>query len=416
MIINTKLSSGVDVIMEKIPYVRSTSVGVWVKAGSVNENGKNYGISHFIEHMMFKGTRTRSAKQIAEEVDMLGGQINAFTGKESTCYYVKTLDENIEKAVAVLFDILFHSVFDQEEMEKEKQVVFEEINMHDDSPEDEIHDIFYEAVFDHHPLGSQILGTKEILASLTREDLNAYVADNYTTGNVVISVAGNFDQQRILEVFEESFKELSRNKQKTVDYDSTYVPGFRFKEKDIEQSHICMGVRGITLHDDLHYAYAVVSSILGGSMSSRLFQSIREERGMAYSVYSYLSAYTADGTFSIYAGVGQDKLPEVIELIREELLLLKKKGITKEEFQGAREQLKSSYIFSLESVSGRMASIGKSQLLLNRVYTPEESLQQISDVTMEEIEYVIEKFTDLSQFSAGALGRNQVDLKKWIEG
>lgn len=416
MIINEKLSCGVDVVMEQIPYVRSTSVGVWVKAGSVNENQSNYGISHFIEHMMFKGTASRSAKQIAEEIDMLGGQINAFTGKESTCYYVKTLDENIEKAVAVLFDILFHSVFDQEEMEKEKQVVYEEINMHDDTPEDDIHDVFYEAAFKDHPLGTPILGTKEHLASFTREDLKAYVADNYTTGNVVISVAGNFQRQRMMEVMEASFQELSVRRQRPVQYAGEYKPSFLFKEKDIEQSHICMGVRGITLYDQLHYAYAVVSSILGGSMSSRLFQSIREERGLAYSVYSYLSAYTSDGTFSIYAGVGQDKLEETIDVIRKELALLKEKGITREEFQGAKEQLKSSYIFSMESVSGRMASNGKSQLLLGRVYTPEESLRQISDVSMEEIQRVIEAFTDIDRFSAGALGRNPVDLKDWIHG
>ena len=290
MIVNRNLSCGVEVVMEKIPYVRSTSVGVWVKAGAVNENPENYGISHFIEHMLFKGTERRSAKQIAEDVDKLGGQINAFTGKESTCYYVKTLDENIEKAVEVLFDILFHSVFDPEEMEKEKQVIYEEINMHEDSPEDDIHDVFYEAVFRDHPLGTPILGTKKILSDLTREDLKNYIADNYTTGNVVISVTGNFQEERILEVFEGYFRDLSMKKQKAVDFQPVSQPGFIFKEKDIEQAHICMGTSGVTLDDDLHYAYSIVSSILGGSMSSRLFQSIREERGMAYSVYSSLSA------------------------------------------------------------------------------------------------------------------------------
>ncbi|MBR1993350.1 MAG: insulinase family protein, partial [Firmicutes bacterium] len=355
MIKTVKLDCGAQVVLEKIPYVKSTCVGVWVKAGSVNENGKNFGISHFIEHMTFKGTPSRNAKQIAEDIDRIGGQINAFTGKEATCYYVKTLDSNIGKAVEVLLDIFFHSSYDEVEMEREKQVVYEEINMHDDSPEDDVSDTFYEALFNDHPLGTEILGTKEILASFTPDDLRKYVDENYTMGNVLISVTGNFDEEEILNTFEKHFKQLSKKEQKKVIYPDIYEPKFIFKERDIEQAHICMGVRGAKLDDDLHYARHIVSGILGGSMSSRLFQSIREEKGMAYSVYSYLSSYTNDGCFTIYAGVGQEKLPETIRLIRNELELLKDKGITEDEFNAAKEQLKSSYTFSLENVSGKMA-------------------------------------------------------------
>lgn len=410
-----KLNCGADVVMEHIPSVKSTCVGIWVKAGSVNENGKNYGISHFIEHMTFKGTPTRSARQIAEEIDRIGGQINAFTGKEATCYYVKTLDSNIEPAVEVLFDIFFHSSYDPVEMEREKQVVYEEINMHDDSPEDDVSDTFYEAVFKDHPLGTEILGTKEILATLTPEDLRKYVRENYTVDNVLVSVAGSFDEERILELFERYFRELSTEKQQPVTYPDTYEPGFIFKERDIEQAHICMGVPGMRLEDDLYYARHVVNGILGGSMSSRLFQHIREEKGMAYSVYSYISSYTRDGFFSVYAGVGQDRLEETIGCIREELALLKKEGITEEEFFASKEQLKSSTIFGLESVSGRMASNGKTHLLLGRIYTPEETLDQISAVTMEEIVQAIEEITDLERYSASATGRNVIDLKKVIQ-
>ena len=409
-----KLNCGAQVILEKIPYVKSTCVGIWVKAGSVNENGKNFGISHFIEHMTFKGTPQRNAKQIAEDIDRIGGQINAFTGKEATCYYVKTLDSNIEKAAEVLFDIFFHSTYDPVEMEREKQVVYEEINMHDDSPEDDVSDSFYEAIFDGHPLGTEILGTKEILASLTPEDLREYVSENYTVGNVLVSVAGNFDEDEILEIFEKYFRELSGKQQKKVVYPQKYAPRFIFKERDIEQAHICMGVRGAKLDDELYYARHIVSGILGGSMSSRLFQSIREEKGMAYSVYSYLSSYTQEGCFTIYAGVGQEKLPETIRLIREELKLLKDKGITEDEFRAAKEQLKSSYIFSLENVSGRMASNGKNQLLLGKTYTPEETLERISTVTREEIHRVIEEFTDMRNYSASATGRNSVNLEALI--
>ena len=416
MIKTVKLDCGAQVVLEKIPYVKSTCVGVWVKAGSVNENGKNFGISHFIEHMTFKGTPSRNAKQIAEDIDRIGGQINAFTGKEATCYYVKTLDSNIGKAVEVLLDIFFHSSYDEVEMEREKQVVYEEINMHDDSPEDDVSDTFYEALFNDHPLGTEILGTKEILASFTPDDLRKYVDENYTMGNVLISVTGNFDEEEILNTFEKHFKQLSKKEQKKVIYPDIYEPKFIFKERDIEQAHICMGVRGAKLDDDLHYARHIVSGILGGSMSSRLFQSIREEKGMAYSVYSYLSSYTNDGCFTIYAGVGQEKLPETIRLIRNELELLKDKGITEDEFNAAKEQLKSSYTFSLENVSGKMASNGKSQLLLGKIYTPEETLDKISSVTMEEVEKVINEFTNMNNYSASATGRNVVDLKELICG
>lgn len=415
MIKSMKLNCGAEVVMEKIPYVRSTSVGVWVKVGSVNETKRDYGISHFIEHMMFKGTPTRSAREIAADIDRIGGQINAFTSKENTCYYVKALDSSIETAIEVLCDILFHSVFDEVELEKERRVIYEEINMHDDSPEDVIHDLFYSTIFHDNPLGTPVLGTKEILSKLTRDDLKDYVENNYTVGNVVISIAGNFDEEKIVEVLESNFKELSKHQQKVVAFPLEYVPKCIYQERDIEQVHLNMGIRGMKLGDDLHYAYSIVSNILGGSMSSRLFQSIREEKGMAYAVYSYLSAYTADGTFTIYAGVGQENLPHTVELIIQQLSLLKKQGILEEEFLAAKEQLKSSYIFSLESVSSRMASIGKSQLLLKECYEPEEALKKITDVNMEQIEEVINLFTDLDKYTVVALGRKAIDLKEVID-
>ncbi len=411
-----RLGCGAGVILERIPYVSSACVGIWVKAGSVNENSSNYGISHFIEHMTFKGTPSRNARKIAEDIDRIGGQINAFTGKEATCYYVKTLYSNLNKAIEVLFDIFFHSIYDETEMEREKQVVYEEINMHDDSPEDDVGDTFYEALFDGHPLGTEILGTKEILASFTPDDLRRYVEDNYTAGNVLVSVSGNFDEDSIIALFEEYFKQLSRKEQKKVEYPTVYTPKFLFKKRDIEQAHICMGVRGAKRDDELYYARHILSGILGGSMSSRLFQSIREEKGMAYSVYSYISSYTQDGCFTIYAGVGGDRLEETIYLIREELQLLRDKGITEEEFNSSKEQMKSSYIFGLESVSGRMAANGKSQLLLGKVYSEEETLKCISDVSMDQIERVIAEFTDMKNYSASATGKMEVDLEKLITG
>ncbi len=414
MIKTVNLKHGAKVIFEPLPYVNSVSVGIWVKAGSVNENPSNYGISHFIEHMMFKGTPTRSARKIAEEIDRIGGQMNAFTSKEATCYYVKTISSNICQAAEVLLDMFFHSEFDKEEMEKEKTVVYEEINMHDDSPEDDVSDTFFEVVFNNNPLGTEILGTKENLASFTPDDLRRYISENYTTGNVIISVCGKYDEEALLETFESFFSELSTKEQEKVVYPDTYVPEFSFRERDIEQVHICMGTRAANIMDDLYYATNLVCEILGGSMSSRLFQSVREERGLAYSVYSYLSCHSHDGSFGIYAGVGSDKLEETMEVIKNELSLIRNKGITEDEMLSSKEQLKSSYIFGLENVTARMAANGKSMLLKGKIDTQEEALAKISNVTYDEINEVVARLTDLSSYSAAATGRKFTDLKELI--
>lgn len=414
MIKTVDLKHGARVLFEPVPYVNSVSVGIWVKAGSVNEDSTNYGISHFIEHMTFKGTPSRTARQIAEDIDRIGGQMNAFTSKEATCYYVKTIDSNICQAAEVLLDMFFHSSYDPEEMEKEKQVVYEEINMHDDSPEDDVSDTFFEVLFNNHPLGTEILGTKEILSGFVPDDLRGYVSDNYTAGNVLISVCGKYDEEKLLETFERFFSELSTKEQKKVIYPDSYTPDFLFKERDIEQVHICMGTRGPEIDSDLYYAANILSGVLGGSMSSRLFQSIREEKGLAYSVYSYLSSYTHDGCFGIYAGVGADKLEETVDLIKAELDLLCRKGITEDEFFSSKEQLKSSYIFSLENVTGRMAANGKSMLLTGKVLTQDETIEKISSVTQDDIRRVIDIFGDLGSYSAAATGRNESDLKHLI--
>ncbi len=415
MIINKKLNCGVRIVMEEIPYVQSVSVGIWVKAGSVDETAKNSGISHFIEHMLFKGTENRSAKRIAEDVDRIGGQINAFTGKEATCYYLKTLATNVDKAADILIDMFINSKFDEEEMEKEKRVVCEEIKMIEDSPEDDAHDIIGELIFKGNPLAKSIIGTPKSLDGINRDAIKKYISDEYTRDNIVISICGCFNQDHVCELFDSKLTELNSNKAEKVFEETEYKPNYKMKVKDIEQSHICLGLKGLPLDDERYYSLALLNNIMGGSMSSRLFQNIREEKGLAYSVYSMSSSFSNTGYFNIYAGVSHDKIKDAVIGIQDELKLLKTDGVTADELQTAKEQLKGSYIFSLENVNGRMFSIGKNMLLLNKIYTPEEIMAHIDTVTMEDIKNISEMITDIHQYSGVLIGRNKVDLKKIIQ-
>ncbi|MEA4987566.1 MAG: pitrilysin family protein [Anaerovorax sp.] len=415
MLINRTLNCGIRVVMEKIPYVQSASIGIWVKAGSADENEINSGISHFIEHMLFKGTDLRSAKQIASDVDKIGGHINAFTGKEATCYYLKTLDSNLEKGCEILIDMLLNSKFDPEEMTKEKMVICEEMKMIEDSPDEYAQDLISEAVFHGTNLQSPIIGTEKSLMGIQREDIKDYINKEYTRDNIVISLAGNFDEEKICDFFEGKLQSLNEKKESKKLKFAEYKPTYIVKTKDIEQSHICLGLKGIKLEHELYYAMALLNNVMGGSMSSRLFQNIREEKGLAYSVYSSAAAYVNLGSYTIYAGVGHDKVSDTIQAIAEELHFLKKNGITQEEFSTAKEQLKSNYIFGLENVNGRMFAIGKNTLLLGKVHTPQEVLSNINGVTMKQIFDIADLISDVRQYSAVLVGRKDVDLKKVLE-
>ncbi len=416
MIIKRNLSNGIELVMEKVPYVRSVSIGIWVRTGSVNEDEKTNGISHFIEHMLFKGTQKRTAKDIAGDIDKIGGQINAFTGKESTCYYVKVLDTHVEEGIEVLMDMLLNSKFDDNEMLKEKAVVYEEINMYDDSPEDTVHDLLSEIVFDGHPLARPIIGSQETIKSFTREMIMDYMKENYSMDNIIISVAGNLDEDYIIELLEKEILSHSIKKQRHHVEIPVYHPKLKAKRKDIEQAHLCMGIKGIPLDDEKYYALSILSNIMGGSMSSRLFQKIREEKGLAYSVYSYTTSYVKDGVFAIYAGVNPKQLSEASKLMIEEVNVLRQKGVSEEELSTAKEQLKGNYILNLESISGRMASIGKSQLLLGRVYTPDDIIDFINKVTPNDMKEVIDLVTDLKGYSAAVVSKDEVDMEKMMKG
>lgn len=411
-----KLDCGVRVVMETIPHVQSAAIGIWVKTGAVNETLKYAGVSHYIEHMMFKGTENRNAREIAADIDKIGGQMNAFTSKESTCYYVKVLKDNFEKGAEVLLDMLSNSLFDKIEMDKERQVICEEIKMIEDQPDDLAHDVVSEILFKGNPLGNSIIGTPSSLNRISRKVLTEYFDTQYTRDSIVVSVAGNINPDQVCAYLEDKFDKLGASKPVHENGYTPYEKKHKVIVKDIQQSHLCLATRAISLIDPRYYAFSVLNNVMGGSMSSRLFQNIREEKGLAYSVYSMLNCFSSDGYFNIYAGVSHDKIGAAIGGIREELEILGSQGITEEELSASREQLKSSYIFGQENVASRMFAIGKNLILLDRVFTPEEVLEGLNAVTMDDIEEVKKTLCDMSSYSAVAVTNKRINLKRMMEG
>ncbi|HPU41642.1 MAG TPA: pitrilysin family protein [Acetivibrio clariflavus] len=417
MINRITLENGVRIICEKIPHVRSVSVGIWVGAGSRNEKKEINGISHFIEHMLFKGTKKRSAKEIAESIDSIGGQINAFTGKECTCYYTKTLDTHIDIAIDVLTDMFFNSVFSEKDIDIERKVVLEEISMYEDSPEDLVHDYLSETVWENDAIGMPILGTYESLHNIERDTIVNYISEHYLPENTVIAVAGNFDDNVLIDIVKKNFGSWYSDRKPVKQFEkANFKVSNRIKQKDIEQVHICLGFEGIEHGNDDLYSLLAINNVFGGGMSSRLFQKIREERGLVYSIYSYPSSYCNAGLFTIYAGMNPEHRDTFLKLVMEEIKILIKHGISEEELAKSKEQLKGSYILGLESTSSRMNSLGKSELMLGKVYTPEEVLKKIDEVNNEKVREIIEKVFQMEKMSIAVVGNinEKIDLSKYI--
>ncbi|NLC68747.1 MAG: insulinase family protein [Clostridiaceae bacterium] len=412
------LDNGLRIVYEKIPYLRSVSIGIWVGTGSRNENTTNNGISHFIEHMLFKGTRNRTAKDIAVCIDSIGGQLNAFTGKEYTCYYAKVLDTHIETAMDLLQDMFFNSVFNERDISVEKQVIIEEINMHEDTPEELVHEVLARVIWDGDPLGYTILGTRECLERIDKEMIKGYIHDNYTCSNTVISVAGNFDENELINVIGKHFGSWKSEQSQQSNYNKVdFRAACHARKKETEQVHMCMGFEGFEHGSDDIYPLLVINNILGGGISSRLFQNIREEKGLVYSIYSYPSSYKNTGLFAIYAGMNPGQLKEVVRLIAEEIENLVSKGIDEHELGKSKEQLKGNYMLGLESTNSRMNSIGKSEVLLGYVQTPEEILEKIEKVKMDDINRVLKLVFDLNKASIAAVGTvdKDTDLKALVK-
>jgi predicted Zn-dependent peptidase len=380
-------SNGLRIVLEEIPTVRSVAIGIWIKAGSRNEDNNNNGVSHFLEHMFFKGTEKRNAREIAEAFDSIGGQVNAFTSKEYTCYYAKVLDNHASYALDILGDMFFNSSFSQDEMQKEKNVVYEEIKMYDDAPDDIVHDMLSEAIYEKHPLGYPILGREDTLKTFDSESLRKYMKDMYTPENIVISIAGNISHDFIREV-EDWFGHFEGKQSKLPLIMPVFHANHLARKKETEQAHLCLGYNGLPVgHNDV-YSLIVMNNILGGSMSSRLFQEVREEKALAYSVYSYHSSYQDSGMVTIYGGTGASQLDELYTTIDQTLKVFKQEGITQKELHNSKEQLKGSLMLSLESTNSRMSRNGKNELLLGQHRTLDQIIEEIDLVSIESVHHL----------------------------
>lgn len=387
----TTLSNGLRVITEEIPHVRSASLGIWVRAGSLWESPAEAGISHFIEHMLFKGTRSRTARQIAQAIDGRGGSLNAFTAKEQTCYYAKVLDEHLPVAMDVLADMVLHSTFDPAEMEKEKGVILEEIKMYEDVPDDVVHDLFTTVMWPDHAMGRPIVGTGDTVQAFTRESLLDYFAGHYTPEEIVIAAAGNLRHESVVDLVDRTFAEWHGHTAGRERAWPAPPPGparsrALVRVKDTEQAHLVLGVKGLPQEDDDIYALHLINTVFGGGSSSRLFQAIREDRGLAYSVYSYQTSFRDTGNFAVYAGISPKVVPDVLELLSQSYRLLGEEGLTAEELAEAKDQLKGQIMLSLESTSGRMTRLGRGELMLGRVLTPDEIISRIDSVTADQVQ------------------------------
>ena len=399
------LPNGITVVTEYMPYLKSASFGVWVKVGSANEDETNNGIAHMIEHMMFKGTKIRTAKQIADDMARIGGNINAFTSKECTSYYATTLSEHLPIAIQIIGDMLNNSLIDEKSLKKEKSVILEEIDMYEDSPEDLVHEMLQQRIWKGHPLGYMISGRKKIVRKIGREQILEFMDTYYTGENIVISIAGKFEQENILALVQEEFgniKPKSNNARISdmPDYHKVTVK----KEKDIEQLHVNIAFEGISYLSEDRFALSMFNSILGGSVSSRLFQKIREDAGLTYSIYSYGSSYKETGLIHIYAAMNPNQKDTVIKKIHNIVEGLKKKGVTAEELSMTKEQIKTELILGREGARNRMNANGKSMLFRGSLVPLGELIEGVEGVSLEDVKSFANRYMDISHSSLSLVG------------
>ncbi|MFC1517743.1 M16 family metallopeptidase [Candidatus Margulisiibacteriota bacterium] len=401
----TVLDNGITVVTEELPHLRSTAVGFIVGLGSRDEDPVDSGVSHFIEHMSFKGTATRTAFDIAESLDAVGGKINAHTSKEYTSYYSVVLDTHVDIALNILSDIYINSVFDEKEMNTEKKVVIEEINMYEDTPDELIHDLSAQNIWQHHPLGRAIIGEKKAIHNLTRKRVLEYVHKFYVPKNTYIAIAGNIKHEKIIEQVQNLLGGMQGEKPKENHHEDPHVkPGIEVVRRETEQAHLCLATKGVSYEDDDRYAISLLSSIIGGTMSSRLFQNVRERKGLVYSIYSYQSFYKQAGLFTVYAGTRIDNSKEVVDLILHEFSDIKKNAVSEKELTRAKEQLKGNMVLNLETSNSRMGWINKSQFYYGRIVPIDEVFEKIDKVTREDIQRLANEIFIPERLNLTAIG------------
>lgn len=397
------LPNGVRVVTEHVDYVRSASIGIWVGNGSRHEPEELGGISHFIEHMIFKGTDKRSAQHIAIAMDALGGQFNAFTTKEYTCYYMKVLDTHIKAGISILADMFLHSRFAQSDIELERGVVLEEIDMYEDTPEDVATEKLFEGCFSGSALGRPILGCEETLAGMTTDTLHAYMHGYYRPSDTVIAISGRFDQSDLDYIF--SLFEPMRGQGCNQITPAVYHPEIILRPKEIEQNHLCIGFPGLPVAADERYALQILCSILGGGMSSRLFQTVREQNGLCYSIYSFCSNHHDAGMLSVYTALGKDTEEKAISLICKVIREFCRQGPVGDELNRCREQLKTNIVMGLENTSARMHQLGRGELYLGRAVQSDELIERYDSVTADEVTALARRVFDFEQASICAVGQ-----------
>ncbi len=407
MILNYRLDNGLTVLHEKLEGVASVSVGLWIKSGSRDETGPEHGYAHFIEHMLFKGTTDHDAREIARMIDRVGGQHNAATNREYTCYYINVVSDYLDLAIGLLAEMYYSSLFSPEDLAKEKHVIMEEISMYEDNPDEYVQDIFMECMYGDHPLGRSILGTAESISSAGRDDLLGYYDRNYCNPHALIAVAGSVTGDMVRKSVETHFGRARGGQApvRPVSDAPRRKPG-RHVHRDLEQVHFCLGTEGIRRADEDRWPQYVMSTILGGNMSSRLFQNIREKEGIAYSIYSFHSSHCDSGIYGIYCATSPEKYRRALELILRECRALVRNGVTHEELQDAKDFIKGNLALNLESVEVRMGQLAKNELSFNRHYTYEDMTAQINAVCMDDFNRICSRiFRDvrLSLVSVGAV-------------
>jgi predicted Zn-dependent peptidase len=403
-IVRDVLDNGLRILTERMTQVRSISIGVWLTRGSRHESAERGGIAHFVEHMLFKGTTSRSAEDIAQAIDSIGGQLDAFTAKEYASYYIKVLDEHLPLAIDILSDIVLNPAFTREDIEREKKVVIEEIKMVEDTPDDLVHEIFTQGFWENHPLGRPILGTRETVESFNETLLRDYFLGSYTPRNLIVSAVGNLEHAKVRDLVAEKFGSLASVGEPPRENAPRVVPKVVIRRKDLEQSHICLGTSSYPQNHEDRYSSYVLNTLLGGSMSSRLFQNVREKRGLAYAVFSGLSAYRDAGSFTVYAGCANDAVAQVVDLVVEELRAVKQAPVLDSELQRAKDHLKGSLMLSLENTASRMSHIARQEIYFDRQFGLDETLQGIERVTVKEVQRVAADLFKNDSLAATVLG------------
>jgi predicted Zn-dependent peptidase len=386
------LANGLRLVTEAMPHVRSVSIGVWLTRGSRHEPAEHAGIAHFVEHMLFKGTTSRSAEDIAQQVDSIGGQLDAFTSKEYAGYYVKVLDEHVPVAVDILTDLVSNPVFAPEDIEREKKVVLEEIKMVEDTPDDLVHEIFAESYWNGHPLGRPILGRPESVSALTQPILRRYFDDTYVPSNFVVVAVGNLDHDHVKRLVADKFASMSAGGTALAADIPVVTPTVQIRQKELEQSHVCLGTVGLPQNHPARYAAHALNTVLGGSMSSRLFQNVREKRGLAYAVFSSMSAYQDVGALSIYAGCGNEAVAELVDIVVAEIRGLTREPVPADELRRAKDHLKGSLMLNLESTSSRMSHHARQEIYRDRADSLDDMLEAIERVTVGEVQQLASEF------------------------